>query len=296
MTIYDIAKLAGVSKSTVSRVLNGESQVSDEARIKVEEVIRANNYTPNRSAAMTKKKRDVILVLVTRLDSYSETRLVRGMMENAHKNIEFLITETQFSIEKTKQLINSNKNVSGIVIFAISGEDYSFLDKSLMPVVIVGQNIETTKHNVYFNDYQSMFDLVKTSNVKNPLFIGYDIHDKTMTTRYQAAVDAFGKEIDKVDTDVYRAIPDLSEVDLLKYDTFISATDYQALNVYKYLIKVNHKNYQILSAGNNQHINFVIENLKTVNFHYKQAGEYIISHIKEQKPFKYVTDYTNEAK
>lgn len=66
-------KKAGVSKSTVSRVLNNDKNVSDKSREKVKETIKKYNFIPNRAAATTKIKRKVVLVLVTRLDSYSET-------------------------------------------------------------------------------------------------------------------------------------------------------------------------------------------------------------------------------
>ena len=47
MTIHDISKLAKVSVATVSRVLNGNANVSDKTREKVMAVIREKNYTPN---------------------------------------------------------------------------------------------------------------------------------------------------------------------------------------------------------------------------------------------------------
>src|SRR5438105_9240478 len=50
LTIRQIADLAGVSIATVSRVLNGRGDVSDETRDLVTRVIRENGYTANRSA------------------------------------------------------------------------------------------------------------------------------------------------------------------------------------------------------------------------------------------------------
>lgn len=47
MTIYDIAKMAGVSTATVSRVVNGTDKVSKKTQEKVRSVIRASNYTPS---------------------------------------------------------------------------------------------------------------------------------------------------------------------------------------------------------------------------------------------------------
>ena len=47
VTIYTIAKEAGVSVSTVSRFLTGNAGISDEKRKRIEDVIRKYNYKPN---------------------------------------------------------------------------------------------------------------------------------------------------------------------------------------------------------------------------------------------------------
>lgn len=47
MTIYDISEKAGVSIATVSRVLNGSSNVSEKTKKKVLDVINQYEYTPN---------------------------------------------------------------------------------------------------------------------------------------------------------------------------------------------------------------------------------------------------------
>ena len=47
MNIYDIAKLAGVSIATVSRVVNDSPLVSEKTKAKVRKVMEENNYTPN---------------------------------------------------------------------------------------------------------------------------------------------------------------------------------------------------------------------------------------------------------
>ncbi len=291
MNIYDIAKLSGVSKSTVSRVLNGDDKVSTKSKEKVEAIIREHNYVPNRSAAMTKKNRKVILVLVTRLDSFSETRLIRGMMQDADENTEFLIAETQFSIAKTKKIIASNKSVNAIVIFAISGIDYRFLDDALMPIVIVGQNIETKQNNLYYADYESMKCQLQNQEIKSALFLGYDQSDATMVRRYNAAKDVI-QHLDVINACEYGHVDEITNYNLLDYDTFICATETIALQIYKQLLIVNHQNYQIYSAGNNKSINFVIDNFATINFHYKQSGQYIIKQLNAGNKFKIEMDYT----
>ncbi len=50
LTIKDIARLSGVGKSTVSRVLNQDPKVSDKTRAKVEKIIAEQGFLPSNSA------------------------------------------------------------------------------------------------------------------------------------------------------------------------------------------------------------------------------------------------------
>jgi LacI family transcriptional regulator len=68
-TIKDIARLSGYSIGTVSRVINQHPDVSDEARRKVEEVIKREGYQPNSNAKLLKQR-----------STSSVTVLVKGRM------------------------------------------------------------------------------------------------------------------------------------------------------------------------------------------------------------------------
>ena len=62
--IYDVAKSAGVSRSTVSRVLNDSVSVSEETRQKVLNIIKKLNYNPNSAArSLALKKNNTIAVI-----------------------------------------------------------------------------------------------------------------------------------------------------------------------------------------------------------------------------------------
>jgi len=71
MRIEDIAKKAGVSRSTVSRVLNNAPDVSEKTRQKVNEIIRELGYQPNPIAQMLASQRNRVLgvVIRSRLDT-----------------------------------------------------------------------------------------------------------------------------------------------------------------------------------------------------------------------------------
>jgi DNA-binding LacI/PurR family transcriptional regulator len=63
-TIGDVADLAGLSRGTVSRVLNGKRWVSDEARRAVEEAVRTTGYRPNAQARGLKLRRSGVVAVV----------------------------------------------------------------------------------------------------------------------------------------------------------------------------------------------------------------------------------------
>ncbi len=100
-----------------------------------------------------------------------------------------------------------------------------------------------------------------------------------MINRYNGACDAINKKIEYITMCNYGKISPLSKKQLTEYQTFICATETIALQVYKQLLINNIEDYQILSAGNNKTINFVIDNYSTIDFHYKSAGKCIIDGI-----------------
>ena len=80
-TIQDIAKKAGVTKSTVSRYLNGGS-ISLETAQKIEKIIKEENYTPSPFARSLKAKfSSMIGVIVPRVDSAATAQTLMGIDE-----------------------------------------------------------------------------------------------------------------------------------------------------------------------------------------------------------------------
>mgnify|MGYP000794516240 FL=1 len=80
MTIKDIARLCGVSVSTVSRVLNDRPDVSEENRRRVLEVIESSNYIPNNTARdLVKTKSDAIGLVVRGVSNPFYTDIIRAI-------------------------------------------------------------------------------------------------------------------------------------------------------------------------------------------------------------------------
>lgn len=102
LTILDVAKLAGVGKSTVSRVLTNDPKVKLETRQKVEQIIKESGFIPSKSAqSMRGGSQKVIGVITSRLDSPSENKAVSGILEVIYQHgYDAVIMESQFDAQK----------------------------------------------------------------------------------------------------------------------------------------------------------------------------------------------------
>ncbi|MCQ2536774.1 MAG: LacI family DNA-binding transcriptional regulator [Lachnospiraceae bacterium] len=81
ITVKDIAKICGVSPSTVSNILNGKNKVSDETRKRVLAVVEETGYTPNYFASsMRKQKSNVISIIVEDLNQFTTPPIVVAIM------------------------------------------------------------------------------------------------------------------------------------------------------------------------------------------------------------------------
>ena len=81
-TIKDVAKMAEVSISTVSRVINDSKPVSPEARRRVLQAIKVLDYTPNEVArSLVKRKSHLIGVIVDDIGTSYVSKILRGVEE-----------------------------------------------------------------------------------------------------------------------------------------------------------------------------------------------------------------------
>lgn len=123
-TIKDVAKMAGVSISTVSRVINNSKPVSSEIRQKVLEVINELGYKPNEVArTLVTKKSFLIGVIVTDIGDTYIAQLVRGI-EEVGKMYDYDILLCSTYGDKAAELkfmqLLSRKQVEGIILISDS--------------------------------------------------------------------------------------------------------------------------------------------------------------------------------
>lgn len=126
--IKTVAKLAGVSISTVSRVLNHSSTVSDELKERVCKAIKETSYSANPIASTLKgTKRNQIAIVVPSLRQTYFTDIIKGISDYCYKRqIVPVVVETSANVEKEKAIIaNLEKQwVDGIVLVPCKNAAY----------------------------------------------------------------------------------------------------------------------------------------------------------------------------
>lgn len=120
-TINQIAKKSGVSVSTVSRVLNGESGVSESTKKQVLKVVEELNYVPlrRRRRPFSKKKTGVIALVVTDISNPFFPEVVHGVEDLAFSlGYSVSLWNTRENLEREKQYVENLKTseVDGIIL------------------------------------------------------------------------------------------------------------------------------------------------------------------------------------
>jgi LacI family transcriptional regulator len=119
-TIKDVARLAGVSVGTTSKVINGKGGVASELQWKVNEAIRSLNYHPNAIARSLKSSNtSTVAMLLADITNPFQTMMAKGVEEVVYEsNYQLLISSTKESpeIEGKKLLMLHEKRVEGVII------------------------------------------------------------------------------------------------------------------------------------------------------------------------------------
>ncbi|MGD6831818.1 LacI family DNA-binding transcriptional regulator [Sutcliffiella halmapala] len=131
-TIKDIAKVAGVSVTTVSRALNGYSDVSNKTRQRIMDVAKELNYSPNTVArSLVMKKSKTIGLLVSNLnregvkDNFTFEILCGINQASADSEYDLVLFSTTSTkqTEKTYTQLCRERRVDGVIIQGIRTDD-----------------------------------------------------------------------------------------------------------------------------------------------------------------------------
>lgn len=144
ITIYDVAREAGVSMATVSRVVNNNPNVKPSTREKVEEVIKRLNYRPNIVArSLASKKTTTIGVIIPDITNLYFSSLAKGIDDIATMyNYNIILASSDGNTEKEIRVLNTvlAQQVDGIIFMGnkLKNEVRKEINLTDTPVVLAG--------------------------------------------------------------------------------------------------------------------------------------------------------------
>lgn len=150
LKLEDIGRMAGVSRATVSRVVNGEQNVRPEVRQRVEEVIRRTGYTPNAAArSLVSKRTGVIgLVIPSRVNSLFEdpyfAQLIQGVTlasNRAGTTLSLFLFQSEAEERELYPRVVESGFLDGVIITATRMGDplIGRIISRRLPLVMVGR-------------------------------------------------------------------------------------------------------------------------------------------------------------
>lgn len=294
-SLHDVAKLAGVSKSTVSRVINDEYGVKEATKIKVLKAVSECGYVVNQVAKDLKsQKTNLIGVIVPRVSSHATAQGVDGLskiFEQAGKHV--LLANTHQEHEKELEYIQifNQKRVEGIVLYA-THLDLSLVNaikQSNVPVVLVGQDgslhdIPSIVHDDFRVGYEAGHRLIN-KGCKQIGFIGVQRDDIAVDVlRSQGLEQAltlhnlellFHLRGDFSIESGYLQSKALME-QYPQLDGLFCATDRIAVGAIKALLECGidvGKQVKVLGVGNDELAFISNPSLSTFNYAFDKAGE-----------------------
>lgn len=114
--IRDVARLAGVSHQTVSRVLNNHPSIRDSTRDRVLAVMDEVNYRPNRAArALVTSRSRTIGVLASQRSQYGPASMIQAI-ENASKDAGYLVSTSNLPDTSEASIVAAVEHLSLIHI------------------------------------------------------------------------------------------------------------------------------------------------------------------------------------
>ncbi|MFJ8260130.1 LacI family DNA-binding transcriptional regulator [Peribacillus asahii] len=295
--IADIAKLAGVAKSTVSRYLNGGS-VSEVTKRKIEDIIAETGYMPNAFAQSLKaKKTNIIGIIVPQLDSYETSQTLIGIDEQLRKlNYLMLVSHTNRNLNREIENIYTlaKQKVAGIILLAtqITDRHVQAISEIDIPVLLVGQHHDEI-HSLVHHDEEAGYAMGKyiiEQGHRRLAFLGVSEADIAVGVKRKEGFKRATRDVNNCEVRYFETKANMREVAANALDIFndffpsalICATDEIAIGVVKAAYtKGMHvpANLSVTGFGGYEITAMMHPALTTVQFYFIEAGKKAADHI-----------------
>ena len=253
--IREIARLAGVSPATVSRVINGGSGVDAEKRKRVEKVIAQTNYVPNETArSLYRKSSRIVGLIIPSIRNPYFTEMA-SVIDEAVKaqGLRLFVCNVGNDLAQQRSSLQmlTAMNVDGVIIASTEPEIQEDLAQCTMPVVVLDSLFETTAVNAYVHcDYyrggRMAMEHLLECGCKNIVCVRGPKSVFSADARYQGYEDVcmergIPRQVLECDYDFDAGLAITEE--LLKTwpdaDGILACNDIVAISIYKFLHRKN---------------------------------------------------------
>ena len=290
LTMSDIAKMAGVGKSTVSRYFNG-GYIKEETRLKLKKVIDENNYEQSTLAQSLKAKyTKVIGIVVPCLDSITTSRVLMTM-DQYLKDHGYTTLIINTNHDEMRELTSIEQlwrmNVDGIILMAtaVTMAHQNIAAKLDIPLLFVAQRYGAGV-SIINDDYSAGYEVGKYAAYmghRKICYIGVSGKDEAVGIYRKDGVinglrDNGVSSVDLLETDFSLEKAHLIALDYLKKKQptlFIGATDNIALGCLKAINELKLKmpdDISLIGFGGYETSQFINPSLSTVRFNNEETG------------------------
>ncbi len=165
VTINDVAKLANVSKATVSFYINKKfEKMSDETRKRIEKVIKETGYNPSLVArSLSNMKTKVLGVIIGDITNSFANQIVKGIMDyTKEEGYQIIVASSNYEFEEEKRHVQNMlaMGVDGFIVQpTINFEEWFKSEKKETPIVYFDSPSRDTKGMwVKTNNYEAVYE------------------------------------------------------------------------------------------------------------------------------------------
>lgn len=293
MDINQIARMAGVSRATVSRYLN-DGYVSQEKRDVIRRVIEQTGYVPSQHAKTLRTGRtNLVGVIIPKINSASVSRMVAGItpvLNEAGYQVLLANTDNDAAREVEFLTLFSEKNqVDGIILVAtvVTPAHEEAMSGLPVPLVVLDQRV-AGRSCVYQDDFEALRAVTSVAlrDARHPAYVGVleeDVSAGRMRKEgFLAACAEAGVEVPAraiaiaeftVDSGYERAEEILASYP--EVDAIVCATDsiaYGALTCLREYGRRVPEDVAVTGVGDSEISQIVTPTLTTVHHHFKTSG------------------------
>ncbi|CAJ1186153.1 transcriptional regulator [Companilactobacillus paralimentarius DSM 13238 = JCM 10415] len=288
MTINDIAKISGVSKSSVSRYLNGGS-ISKANASKIEKVIKETGYRPNKVASRLKATNGKMIgILISEIQTKSVGIILFNLQETLKKlgYQLFIISDRQWENDKISNLASLvSQGVDGIILGTsrLTKDTLKYLSSLSIPVLLLGQ-----KNSIFpyckINDFDGglmMGQYINTITDGQILYLSMPLYDLAAgKERQDGFLSAFTTNSTNVHTiecgyDPESVYNQKEKINKINPSVIVCASDYLVLGLLKIINEKSISNYQHIKYtgfGDYEFSGDYALSITSLKFDYKQLG------------------------